>query len=67
MNHLKGRPLGEHKVLEPLPVVKNISNKEMGRPLERMPKPNETSFIAFAHLKIKIVCACCSATNTFYL
>ncbi len=39
----------------------------MGRPLERMPKPNETSFIAFAHLKIKIVCACCSATNTFYL
>jgi hypothetical protein len=47
--------------------VKNISNKEMGRPLERMPKPNETSFIAFAHLKIKIICACCSATNTFYL
>jgi hypothetical protein len=34
--------------------VKNISNKEMGRPLEMMPKPDETSFIVTAHLKIKI-------------
>ncbi len=26
----------------------------MGRPLEMMPKPDETSFIVTAHLKIKI-------------
>jgi hypothetical protein len=46
--------------------MRSISNKEMGRPLERMPSLDKTSPITIACFKIEIVSACCNDTNTFY-
>ncbi len=63
----EGGPYKEHQVLKPLFVVRSISNKERGGPLERTPSLEEPSFITITHLKMNTVYTCCNDINTLYL
>jgi hypothetical protein len=63
----EGEPQGEHQVLEPLPVMRSISNKERGRPLEMMPSLEKPLPTTTTYFKIEIACARCSAIDTLYL
>jgi hypothetical protein len=49
------------------PIVKSISYKEKGGPLERRFSQDEPSLIAITHLKIDTACTCSNVTNTLYL
>ncbi len=63
----EGEPQKEHQVPEPPLVTRSISNKERGRPLERMPtlkEPSPTTKICF---KIKITYALYIAIDTLCL
>jgi hypothetical protein len=64
---MKSEPQGEHLVPKPFLVVKNISNKEMGRLPKRMLVLDKPSLIVIANIKIKIAYAQCNAIDTFCL
>jgi hypothetical protein len=61
----EGEPQREHKVPKPLLIARSISNKERGRPPERMLDLDKSLFIAIPRFKIETAYTHCNAINTF--
>jgi hypothetical protein len=59
--------MGTNQVFEPPFIMKNISYKEREGTYKRMFSLEEPSLIIITCFEIEVACACCNATNTFYL